>query len=267
MENSVIFVRTSYIVIMYRIIKQCLSKIVPKKVLEKSEPVLRGLLYLFFLGESFGCPVCKRKFRKFILLENGEKLCPGCGSLPRNRRLWMLLESEFLKDNQCVLHFSPSKSLYRLLSRYQGISYTNTDFSGEFTAQKQLDITSMDEPDEKFDLIICYHILEHVENDIDAMQELYRILKPQGICMIQTPFRTGPVYENPAIKDPAGRKAHFGQEDHVRVYSVEGLKSRLEQAGFMVQIMMFSENEHNHNGFKTEEYILIAEKKQDTLKC
>ncbi len=250
---------------MYHILKQYLKRIVPEKFAEKNEMLMRSILYQFYKGKRYECPVCNKKLRSFILLENGEKICPGCGSLPRNRRLWMLLKSEFLRDHHCILHFSPSKSLYRLLIRYTGITYVSTDISGDFMAQKQLDITRIDESGEKYDLIICYHILEHVEKDRDGMLELYRILKPGGICMIQTPFKKGSTYENAAIKYPSDRKVHFGQEDHVRIYSVDGLKSRLEQVGFVVKIMTFYEEENNYYGFKTEENILIATRKQDTL--
>lgn len=250
---------------MYHILKQYVKRIVPEKFAEKNEMLLRSILYQFFKGKRYECPVCNKKLRSFILLENGEKICPGCGSLPRSRRLWMLLKSEFLRDHHCILHFSPSKSLYRLLNRYTVINYVSTDISGNFMAQKHLDITQIDEPGEKYDLIICYHILEHVEKDLDGMLELYRILKPGGICMIQTPFKKGLIYEDAAIKYPSDRKVHFGQEDHVRIYSVDGLKSRLEQVGFAVEIMTFAEDENNYYGFKTEEYILIAKRKQDIL--
>jgi DNA-directed RNA polymerase subunit RPC12/RpoP len=245
---------------MYQTIKQSARKILPKRFTDKYEITLRSILYLLYKGTRYKCNVCHKKLRDFILHDNGEKQCPNCGSLPRNRRLWMLLESEFLKDHHCVLHFSPSKSLYRLLAGYPGIIYESTDISGDFLAQKQLDITSIDEPDEKYDLVICFHILEHVENDPDAIKELYRILKPEGICMIQTPFKEGSIYENTSVKNPADRKKHFGQEDHLRIYSVDGLKSRLEQAGFMVNVFTFSENENNYYGFKTEEHVLIAHK-------
>jgi len=55
----------------------------------------------------------------------------------------------------------------------------------------QYDITDLDIPDDSFDLIICYHILEHVEEDLKAMQELYRVMKKSGVCIIQTPFKEG----------------------------------------------------------------------------
>ncbi len=51
--------------------------------------------------------------KKFVRLENGQLICPVCGSLPRTRRLNMLLEDEFLKPGFAFLDFSPSRMLYK----------------------------------------------------------------------------------------------------------------------------------------------------------
>lgn len=251
---------------MYLILKQYVKRMIPKKMAFNNEELFRSMLFWFYKGKKYECTICNRKLRRFILLDNDEKLCPYCGSLPRNRRLCLLLKSEFLREHLHVLHFSPSKSLFRLLSSYPGIIYDSTDISGNFMAHEHLDITRIDKPDSNYDLIICYHILEHVEKDKEAMSELYRILKPGGICMIQTPFKKGSVYENSAIKNPNDRKIHFGQEDHVRIYSVNGLKYRLEQIGFVVKVTHFSEDEHNYHGLKSEEYVIIASRKRDLAK-
>ena len=42
--------------------------------------------------------------------------------------------------------------------------------------------------DEKFDVIIAYEVLEHVENFFELMNELHRILKPNGIVKITVPY-------------------------------------------------------------------------------
>ncbi len=251
---------------MYRVLKQGVKSMIPKKMTAKNEMLFRSMLFWFYKGKRYECAICNRKLRRLILLGNGERLCPYCGSLPRNRRLWLLLRSEFLREHLFVLHFSPSKCLFRLLNSYPGINYESTDISGDFMAHEHLDITRIDKPDNKYDLIICYHILEHIEKDQEAMSELYRILKPGGICMIQTPFKKGSVYENSEIRNPNDRKVHFGQEDHVRIYSVNGLRFRLEKNGFAVKVMHFSEDEHNYYGLKPEEYVLIASRKQQLAK-
>jgi predicted SAM-dependent methyltransferase len=111
---------------------------------------------------------------------------------------------------------------------------------------------------------ICYHVLEHITADAQAISELYRILKPGGTCWIQTPFKEGEIYEDFSITDAAERWEHFHQEDHVRIYSAEGLAQRLSAGGFEVEILHFKEkenpDEHKQMGYKQEETILLARK-------
>ncbi len=92
------------------------------------------------------------------------------------------------------------------------------------------------------------------------MAELFRILKPKGSAVIQTPFKEGEIYENPAVNNEADRLQHFGKEDHVRIYSIKGLKERLESVGFTVKVFSYHEEPDNIYGFKETEYILLAKK-------
>ena len=143
-----------------------------------------------------------------------------------------------------------------------GIEYISTDFAGEFEAQKTYDITQVDAPNSSFDLVICFHVLEHVEEDRTAMQELYRVLKKRGKALIQTPFKDGDIFEDITIRTSEKRLQYFGQADHVRVYSVQGLKKRLEETGFEVQVISNSSNDEASvkMGMKKEEFILVATK-------
>ena len=244
----------------YEKIKKRISSVIPGRFIIKHEMLFRFFYYQFYRGNRFKCNVCNKKLRKFIELKSGDKLCPFCGSSSRNRRLWNILKSEFLKSDIRILHFSPSRSLKRFLSKDPSLNYITSDFLGEFEADKKYDITSIDEDDNSFDLIICYHVLEHIEDDQKAMNELYRVLKKGGSCIIQTPFKDGGIYEDDTIKTSEERLKYFGQEDHHRIYSVEGLKERLTHNGFNIIINKFIEEENKHNGLSTEECVLIARK-------
>jgi SAM-dependent methyltransferase len=159
------------------------------------------------------------------------------------------------------LDFSPSRCLYRVLKKRKGIEYISTDFESEFIADKKYDITHLPEADQSFDFILCYHVLEHIEDDQKAMSELYRVLKKGGQAFIQTPFKYDDIYEDTAIKDSQQRRIHFGQEDHVRIYSASGLKQRLDIAGFRTTIENFPPHEtDNYFGLNSNEKILIARK-------
>ncbi|MEM5797831.1 MAG: class I SAM-dependent methyltransferase [Candidatus Aenigmatarchaeota archaeon] len=54
----------------------------------------------------------------------------------------------------------------------------------------------------EFDMVICSHVLEHVENIIKVMKEIHRITKPGGIVIIKVPYFTSPG----AFTDPTHRR-------------------------------------------------------------
>ncbi|WP_298422866.1 class I SAM-dependent methyltransferase [uncultured Kordia sp.] len=245
---------------MYNTLKNTLKKILPKRFIFNNEPFFRFFYGIFYLGKSHQCTVCDKKLGSFIKLKRNDFLCPFCGSLARNRRLWNVLHTEYsLQGN--VLHFSPSRNIYRKLKKRTDISYITSDYEDEFIADHHFDITNIDQKDASFDRIICFHVLEHISEDTKAMQELYRVTKPDGIVFIQTPFKEGIIYENEAITSPEDRLKHFGQEDHVRIYSPKGLKERLTNVGFQVKTLTFEPTEHDkYYGYISPETILIATK-------
>lgn len=241
---------------MYSSLKKIVLGLVPRKQLVRLEPQLRKALAFFYRGDKHRCPICKAGLRQFVVPENGEKVCPNCGSLGRTRRLYLLLEDELA--GKTVLDFSPSRAWYRMMKKRRDVDYTATDYSNEFLSDKNMDITQLDEPSGRFDLAICYHVLEHVPDDRAALSELYRVLKPGGQCYVQTPFREGSIYEDDSVVAPEERLKHFGQEDHVRVYSLEGLKERMERQGFSVEVRRFEADDFL--GLDEGEMVLIAKK-------
>ncbi|HMK25688.1 MAG TPA: class I SAM-dependent methyltransferase [Chitinophagaceae bacterium] len=244
---------------MYLFIKKIVKKILPQKLVFKIEPFLRKTYSVFFRGNKYHCTVCEGSFDRFIQLKNGELLCPRCGSLPRDRRLYELLKKENLLQGK-LLDFSPSRTLYRKFKKTPGVEYFSSDFAHEFMADYQFDITAIKCEDNFFDLIICYHILEHITEDRKAMRELFRVLKPGGTMLLQSPFREGEIFEDPSISTEEERHKYFGQKDHVRIYSVEGMSKRLSQAGFRVEILRFKEHSFNRSGFSEKEMVVICKK-------
>lgn len=242
---------------MYSTGKKLLSKIVSRNWLIKNEEVFRGIYSVIYKGNKHQCTVCNKKLSTFILLSGNDLLCPNCGSLSRDRRLWQL-EQQYLKPGISMLDFSPSRCLARRLLKRNDINYLSTDLSDNFIARHRFDITNINLADSSVDFITCYHILEHIEHDSKAMAELYRVLKPGGTALIQTPYKKGDIYEDFTITEPAEREIHFGQDDHVRIYSVEGLKGRLEIAGFTVTVNTFKED--LYAGLSADETVLILSK-------
>lgn len=245
---------------MYGTLKNALKSMLPDNMVFRHELKLRSLLYQFYRGSNFHCNICGKDLRRFVRLPDGDRLCPYCGSLARDRRLWRLLLQANLGGGLRILDFSPSRCLSRQLKLNDDIKYMSSDYAGEFPSDQHYDITNIALPDCSFDLILCYHVLEHVENDRMAMKELFRVLDSGGTCIIQTPFREGGIYENALLRTPEERALHFGQSDHLRIYSVNGLKERLEASGFQVEVREFHNHTANRDGFDPVEFILIASK-------
>lgn len=98
-------------------------------------------------------------------------------------------------------------------------------------------------------MVICNHVLEHVPNDMRAMREFYRTLRPSGIGFISMPFNVslnttieeGDDSGRPGDKErlKEDRSKQFGQSDHVRKYGVDVI-SRLENVGFRVEVQQMS---------------------------
>jgi len=206
------------------------------------------------------CNICDHHFSQFIYHDTGDLICPACGSLGRHRRLWLVLNDRVLPQKEAsILHFSPSKIIQKKL-KISHPNYITTDYDGKLKADKSYDITNIDAPSQSFDFIICYHVLEHITEDTKAMSELFRILKNDGLLIVQTPFKDGEIYEDTSITTPEERLKHFGQDDHVRIYSVGGLQTRLTEQGFSVEELNFEEKEGNFMGLKLKETVLLSRK-------
>lgn len=242
---------------MYQTLKKVALSIVPRKILFENEVFFRSIFAFHLHGKKHKCTICNQGIKNFIEIPDGDLLCPFCGSRSRTRRLF-----NYLNDNNLIkgsiLHFSPSRSLYRFFSKNSNIKYSSSDYEDEFIAEYKYDITEIPVESDSFDLIICYHILEYIEDDEKAICELHRVLKINSTCVIQTPFKDGDIYEDFSKKTPQERLEAFGQEDHVRIYSVEGLKERLLKNGFSkVAIKNFPTDEYHG---LMEQTILICKK-------
>lgn len=245
---------------MYNLIKKILKTFLPNHFIFKNELFLRKFMIPFYKGKKYQCPICKKNWKHFLKLSDGDLICPYCACRSRTRRLYRLLQEEKALSGK-MLHFSPSRSLYRKFKSQPDLDYYSTDFENEFLAEMKLDITDIHLKSNIFDSVICYHILEHIITDGQAMAEVFRILKPGGNCFIQTPFKFGKTYEDASITTEEGRLKAFGQKDHVRIYALEDLKAKLKNNGFQVSVYNF-EQAFKPYGLKKESVLKASKPKQ-----
>ncbi|MBC7694102.1 MAG: methyltransferase domain-containing protein [Burkholderiales bacterium] len=193
--------------------------------------------------------------------------CPKCGATDRDRlyALYFELNKDQLKGKK-VLNFAPARSLKKNVTSYGATFRTADLFVDGVDVDDKVDIQNMNAySDQSFDIFVCSHILEHVDNDIAAMKELYRVLSNSGWGIAMVPINLGitEVDENPSIKDEAQRWHHFGQGDHVRMYSKQGFVKRLQSVGFKVEqldINFFGENVFEKLGLHKRSVLYVVRK-------
>lgn len=192
------------------------------------------------------CPICE----DFYIFEDfGEKprynvQCPKCHSKERHRLIYFLFKQRYgqlFSKNINLLHFGPEKIFYKYFTNKNNINYFPVDFVPEIYEKRNIHIrdkVNMEEipyPDNTFDFIYNCHILEHVPNDIKAMNELYRVLKDDGVCITLVPlFDIENTLEKEEYNTPELRLKYYGQHDHLRKYGLD-FKNRLESSGFNVE--------------------------------
>ena len=221
-------------------------KFLPRKFLIKYSFLITPILRIIFRGKKYTDPIDDSNYSKF--LSYGYKtvrknaLCPGTLSLERHRLLWLYLDREtnFLSSNLKVLHVAPEQVFYKKFKKLKNWEYFTFDLNSPIADIKG-DLTSTNFKDESFDLIICNHVLEHIEDDKSALNEIYRILKYNGISILQVPMnvKRKNTFEDSSIKSKNQREKYFGQYDHVREYGLD-FKDRVEQAGFKVEMINYS---------------------------
>ena len=222
-------------------------KFLPRKFLIKYSFLITPILRIIFRGKKYTDPIDDSNYSKF--LSYGYKtvrknaLCPGTLSLERHSHLWVYLDREtnFLSSNLKVLHVAPEQVFYKKFKKLKNWEYFTFDLNSPIADIKG-DLISTNFKDEYFDLIICNHVLEHIEDDKSALDEMYRILKYNGISILQVPInvKRENTFEDLSIKSKIQREKYFGQYDHVREYGLD-FKDRVEQAGFKVEMINYSE--------------------------
>ena len=218
------------------------TRFIPRRYLNQVSHFFSRIVGLFYLGNKVSCPVCGAKYRKFLpygrFKTRDNALCPNCLSLERHRLMWLYLrdKTDFFSAQLKVLHVAPEYCFLKRFSDLDKLDYITADLESPL-AKVKMDVHDIPFDENSFDVVFCNHTLEHVDDDNKAMKELYRVLKPGGWGIIQSPINPDreETYEDRSIKTEKEREKHFGQKDHRREYGLD-YPQRLEKAGFRVTV-------------------------------
>jgi SAM-dependent methyltransferase len=218
-----------------------LIRFVPRKYLQLFSGMGLKALGIFYAGNAVECPICLHRYRKFLpygrIHSRPNALCPNCLSLERHRLIWLYLKekTDFFSAPLTVLHIAPEPCFMDRFERQHGTRYITADIESPL-AKVKMDIHEIPFGENHFDAVLCNHVLEHVQDDIKAMSEIRRVLKPGGWAILQVPFFS-PVpdvtIEDVTITRPRDRETAFGQDDHVRKFGKD-YAQRIERSGLTV---------------------------------
>jgi len=240
----------------------------------------------FFGGTKFECNLCGFKADSWLprghdypivkeleIIGAGKRFvdCKKCGSSDRDRLVYEYVKFVHEKTslrNKKLLHVAPEKSLSKKLEDDIGLNITRIDYRAKgykFTYNKSVisgDVQNLPFESESCDMVICNHVLEHVEDDSKALNEIHRVLKTGGFAILQVPIslkldQTIRSEINWTSKDKINK---LGQHDHLRLYG-QDFKKKLFQNQFET-LFWHLNNPEKIKQFKINpsEFVIIANK-------
>ncbi|MBT8221184.1 MAG: methyltransferase domain-containing protein [Bacteroidia bacterium] len=254
---------------MKRIISWALRK-VPRHLLHRIAPIITKTMSLFMRGNIFEDPITGISYRRMLpygrINSRPNAMAPDSLSLERHRLQWLYLErkTDFFKKQAKVLHMAPEYCFRIAFKKLDHLEYITADLNSPW-ADVHCDICDLPFDDDTFDVVLCNHVLEHIEDDQQAMKELFRVLKPGGWAMLQVPinYQNATTYEDSTITDPKEREKHFWQDDHYRLYGRDYAEV-LSEIGFESSEINFiselSEEEIKRFGLMPQEKVYIGKK-------
>ncbi len=91
------------------------------------------------------------------------------------------------------------------------------------------DALDMPFPDASFDTVIAAEVLEHIPDDMAAMREIVRVLKPGGLVAV-----TVPSFLPERICWALSEDYHTALGGHIRIYTLAELRAKLKSSGLRV---------------------------------
>lgn len=186
-----------------------------------------------------------------------ESLLSNVGDMSLKRRARKIIEGTNPQKGERIVDLGCGTGYYLFLLSNLGIKFNLTGFdydkrvikeAEDLLSDKEIrfkigDLHKIPFKNYEFDKAVMSEVLEHVENDKKVLQEIYKILKPNGILVISVPsisypFLWDPInyilqhFFNTHIKSGFLSGLWSG---HLRLYDKLDLKNKFEEAGFKIE--------------------------------
>ena len=125
-----------------------LLKKIPRKYLQLFSHIILKVVSVFYVGNKVECPVCQKKFRKFLpygrVTPRENALCPNCLTLERHRLMWLYLhkKTNFFTAPLKVLHVAPEICFIHRFEKLKNLEYITADIESPL-AKVKMDIQNI----------------------------------------------------------------------------------------------------------------------------
>ena len=189
------------------------------------------------------CNICTYTGEFLSHRDKPNRRCPKCSSLERHRIFFEYVENNDLLTNKHILHIAPEKSLCESI-RKKSKKYYCLDQAPNKLYMSKDDLTDLNVfKDNTFDIVICFHVLEHIIDDIKAISEIKRVLKKTGIAFISVPLKNKNLFTHKWTEEEMNKSKEKGEwgidgkfSGHVRDYGYVDLmnifKKNFEEISF-----------------------------------
>ncbi|MEQ9409411.1 MAG: class I SAM-dependent methyltransferase [Fuerstiella sp.] len=223
----------------FPLIKSLARALLPAAV---HESAARRWQQIRHFGRRHYCPLCRSHVASF--LPHGtpvreQALCPVCRCKEAHRLAYLYLSerTDILKTNCTMLHIAPEPELSRWLRRQPRVIYLSGDLCpgvGELC----LNLCRLPFRDSSLDLVYCAHVLNALPDDMQAMREVHRVLKPGGVAVMNVPLQPGAATLEPEEDSAAGRMRLCHDPDIYRIYG-DDLPERFADVDLQIELEDF----------------------------
>jgi SAM-dependent methyltransferase len=224
------------------------------------------------------CAICEaaRTFRSKYTWYRDHLLCEGCGSIPRERALALILTRRYPNWRDLAIHeSSPGNRGISPKLKLECPRYVATQF---FPGQplgttirgfRNENLEAQTFADSAFDLVITLDVMEHVNEPELVFRDIARSLKPGGAYIFTVPtYKANVVGERRARYNPDGTVEHFAKPEYhgnpvddagslVTFHYGYDLPELIHQwSGMDVELARFHDHRHGIIGEYTEVYVV-----------
>jgi SAM-dependent methyltransferase len=161
-------------------------------------------------------------FQRFPIVPGEHVLDLGCGA---GRHAFEV----YRRGAHVVAFDMDADELAQVAKMFGAMEYAGEVPAGASATTVRGDALGLPFPDNSFDKIIAAEVLEHIPDDMSAMGELLRVLKPGGRLAV-----TVPSWLPERICWALSEDYHTAPGGHIRIYTLAELEAKLKSLGLRV---------------------------------